>query len=588
MIENPIFLRLNDFLKNKKILISLGVSIFAIQSLISIIYFSVNFPMVDDWPVVYLSVHYLQNDPIWFNLLLAHDNEHYLYTYRSIMMLGFLLNSFNVQQFMFLNWALLLTSVGIFYVLLKKSNKQLTWLIIPISAFVFNPKMVSVNFISSFGLQWIGTFFFIISITGILYKEKLSKFWFGLAIGLSLMATFNTFLGLLSWIVGTLILIQNFKKNKIKFLVWICISIIIFSFYFSDMKFEPRENSLLTAISSSGISWGLQYVSTAFSVGSLELRVLIGAISISSLILTSVYLLKKRVSISYPWIIFGVIGILATIVITGGRFGIRPPYENYLIPMSLFIQISLLVLLTILFFEIRKSKKKIKTMFTIFYVLFIIGQLMLFISAYFVGYQYVSEWHSEKSNWLTCFDLPSNSDVCYYWHPFGNKYDNEKTGINQDGTIYNILIEKKLSIFSNNEFFFNQEQKKMDLDIAWNNLKEGPGSGDIEVINGVNISNELPIILNSSRVNISGWLVGDNKIDEIYLFIDGKSFLKNSNFNSRFDIVNKLDSISTPNIGWDITFWSAFLEDGCHDLSVGGVYDNNKFVLEKHVEICKK
>lgn len=129
----------------------------------------------------------------------------------------------------------------------------------------------------------------------------------------------------------------------------------------------------------------------------------------------------------------------------------------------------------------------------------------------------------------------------------------------------------------------------MDLDITWNKLKEGSGIGNIEIINGANISNDLPITVNGARVNISGWLLGNNnKIDEIYLFIDGKSFLKSSNFKPRSDIIEKFDYVQTQDIGWDVTFWSAFLEKGCHDLSIGGVYDDNKFVLEKDIEICKK
>ena len=151
---------------------------------------------------------------------------------------------------------------------------------------------------------------------------------------------------------------------------------------------------------------------------------------------------------------------------------------------------------------------------------------------------------------------------------------------------YDILIEKKLNVFSNEEFFINQEKEKSRLDIEWNNLKEGSGIGNIETINDVEISNNFSTTVNDTHVNIKGWLLGDNKIDEMYLFFDGDSFLKSSNFIPRFDIIEKFDSIPTENIGWEVTFWSAFLEKGCHKLSVGGVYENNKFVLEKEIELC--
>jgi hypothetical protein len=571
---------------NKKIIIFLGVLIFAIQSLVSIIFVSVNFPISDDWPAVFAGIYYQQNDSSWIDAILSGGGEHFLYFYRLVMMGGFLLNSFDVQQFMFLNWGFLLVSTGIFYSLLKKTDARLTWLIIPLSAFIFSPKMVSTDLTASIGLIWIGTFFFLVSIVVILDKQKLSKFWFALAICLSIIATTTSALGLLSWIIGALFLILRYKENKKNLLIWIGISIIIFSMYVVNIGDLEGRKGIDEIISFSGISWGLEYVSNPFSVKFLELKILIGVISIILLISVSAYLLKKRIRLAYPWILFGIIGVLSTILTDFGRFGIRLPSENYFIIMSTFTQIGLLVVVSILFFKIKKSNHKKKNLITIIYIVFVVSQLILLSSAYFVGSQYVSEWDSDKSDWLTCFDLPSNLEVCNKWNVFGDPLQN-RDSLESKLSIYNYLIENKLSIFSNKEFFLDQEQKKNELKIEWNKLNEGSGVGEIESINGQNISNDS-IILDNDYVNMSGWIIGNNgKIDEIFLFVNKEVFLSSSNLEPPLETIKKFEGEQDGKIKWSIVFLSGFLEKGCYNISIGGAYNDSKFMLDKELEICK-
>ena len=446
--------------------------------------------------------------------------------------------------------------------------------------------MVSTDLTASIGLIWIGTFFFLVSIVGILDKQKLSKFWFALAICLSIIATTTSALGLLSWIIGALFLILRHKENKKNLLIWIGISIIIFSMYVVNIGDLEGRKEIDEIISFAGISWGLEYVSNPFSVKFLELKILIGVISIILLISVSVYLLNKRIRLAYPWILFGIIGILSTILTDLGRFGIRLPSENYFIIMSTFTQIGLLVVVSILFFEIKKSNHKKKNLITIIYIVFVVSQLILLSSAYFIGSQYVSNWDREKSNWLTCFDLPSNLEVCDNWNVFGDPLLNRES-LEDKLSTYNYLIENKLSIFSNKEFFLDQEQKKNKLNIEWNELNEGSGVGEIETINGQNISNDS-IILDNDFVNISGWIIGKNeKIDRIFLFVDREAFLSSSNIKPQLDTIKKFENKQDVDIKWNMTFLSGFLEKGCHNISIGGVYDDSKFMLDKEFKICK-
>ena len=581
---NQTILKIIDQTKNRKVLISFGVSVFAIQSLISIVIVSVNFPISDDWPAVFAGLYYQENNPNWLDAILAGGGEHFLYFYRLIMMAGFLLNSFNVQQFMVLNWGFLCISIGIFYFLLKKIDTQLTWLIIPLSAFVFSPKMVSTGLTASIGLIWIGTFFFLVSVVGILNKQKLTKIWFILVVSLSVTATFTSALGPLTWIIGTLCLIHRYKENKNYLLIWIIISIIALSLYATNIGDQEGRNEIEEIISFSGISWGLEYVSNPFSVKFVEIRILIGIGSIISLIFVSTFLLKKQIKSSYPWIIFGSIGILSTILTDIGRFGIRLPTENYFIIMSTFTQISLLVLVSILFLKIWNSNNSKKNKIKIIYMLFIIIQMSLLGSAYLVGSQYVSEWGKEKKEWLSCFDLPTNIDVCDKWNVFGDPLQNRNT-TESKLSIYNQMIENKMGIFSDKKYLLEQERSKLGLELKWQELVEYTGNGDIETVNGQDVSNIDSININDSYVNIIGWMNSDKKIKEVYLILNDKVFLSSSDFKLQSDIIKKENY--EYNIKWNILFLSGFLEKGCYDMMIGGINDSDKFILEKEIELCR-
>jgi len=543
--------------KNRIFLIFSVIFILAIQALFSIVFNSVNFPISDDWPSIFAGMYVQQNDPSWMDAISSTGNEHQQYFYRLVMMVGFLLNSFNVQQFMFLNWSLLLISIGIFYMILKKADEKLTWLCIPFSAFIFSPKMISTNLTASIGLAWIGLFFYFVLIVGILNKQRLSNFWLAIAICMSIAATFTVVLGLLTWVVGAVFLILRFKENKKNLIVWIIVAIIIFSFYLPSMDNQPGKSGMTEIVSLSGLTWGLEYVSNPFSVKFLEIRVLIGILSIFSLVVISLYLLKKQIKSSYPWIMFGVIGILSTILTDIGRFGVRFPYENYFIIMSLFTQIGLLGVTTILYFEITKSNNK-KKFIKIIYIIFITSQMILLIPSYLTGIEYVENSANFKSYGLSCFDLPSNLDACDNWNVFGDPKKQYRT-LEDISHLFNILIEKKISIFSDDNFFLNQEQKMIDLDVKWSKLDEGFGIGQIEIINDQNISNLSSIDLYDNHVRISGWFMADDEIDEVYLFIDGKTFLSSSNFKPEINVVEKLDIPTKHKITWDITFLSGFI-----------------------------
>ncbi len=189
------------------------------------------------------------------------------------------------------------------------------------------------------------------------------------------------------------------------------------------------------------------------------------------------------------------------------------------------------------------------------------------------------------------------------------KYSRERIGDVLD--VENHLIESKISLFSNELFFTEQKETKNRLEKIWNNLEEGAGKGDIYYLNDYKISNDETIWVKDSHVFMSGWINGHNdKINQIVLLMDEKPFLKSANFS---DIPQLMESghyrngtkivgvfhpeggileedmkVIPPNRAWTIVFFSAFLEEGCHKISIGGINENIKFKINKEFILCKK
>jgi hypothetical protein len=603
MFLQNLFTVLNEN-NNKRILIFTCTSILAIHSLIFIHSNSVNFALSDDWAAVFAATYYLQNDPAWIDPIITFGNEHVLLFYRIVMFVGLLLNSFNIQQFAYLNWGFLSIGVWIFYQILKKTDNRLTWLIIPISALMFSPKMIWTELSASIGLTWVGTFFFIVSVVGVTSKEKLTKTWFCLAIFLAIVASLSSILGLLSWIAGISCLLLKGKENRKYLIFWFLATIVVFSVIISTGTTQGGRRSLGDLIQPATIFWGLEYISNPYSVGIgkyfvmdingtnihqekfSEIRILIGMVSLLMLIFIAAYFLKRKIWRAIPWITFGAVGILSAILTTIGRFGLRLPSENYFIIISIFTQISLFVLITMLFLEIKKSnKQKIKNATKITYILLILSMFVLLGSSYFAGLRNGPIWHDEKSSNLQCFDLPSNIVKCEF-RVFGDvKQHTDK--LKRDLSLFNFLIERKLSIF-NEEFFSNQEKMRERLNEKWNQLDTGIGIGQIQTINEQSVDNGDQIDLNRPIVHITGWTGSNNDmINEVVFFVDKKLFFSITPMKNELENLEKNKDEQNSRIEWDVQFFSGFIENGCHDFSIGGITDNSKFMLEQQIIVCK-
>ncbi|WP_157928094.1 hypothetical protein [Candidatus Nitrosotalea okcheonensis] len=130
-----------------------------------------------------------------------------------------------------------------------------------------------------------------------------------------------------------------------------------------------------------------------------------------------------------------------------GRFNVRLPDTNYFIIMSTFTQIALLVVVTILLLEIRKSKnKKLRWSTTIIYVFFIAMEMIALSTSYQDGFKYEIAGYEALIPYLDCMHIPSSPEKCNYFNVFGDP-KNSWESAKDVSTVFNILLERKATFF---------------------------------------------------------------------------------------------------------------------------------------------
>ena len=115
------------------------------------------------------------------------------------------------------------------------------------------------------------------------------------------------------------------------------------------------------------------------------------------------------------------------------------------------------------------------------------------------------------------------------------------------------------------------------------------GLGDIETVNNISTIEQQSFSFDKPVLIITGWSLDQNnqQLDNLYLLVDEKPFLKYDDFISRTDIVNNHDTDSSELSGWIISFLSGYLEEGCHNLSVASLKNQQIIMFEQVIQICK-
>ena len=578
--------------RNGIIILSL-IGFFASQKLYFKALYQINFPYSIDFSVGMNYVYtYVKTGVFPFDEFFGQFSAHHLIFPKLITFPSVFFNSFDVANLYYLHWGLESIALFLIFLLLKRTNPKLYWLLIPISAFIYSPLQDSGGHL--FGLiMWLLP---PISIIGIIYllDKKPSLKLISSSICLAIVATFSTIIGIIVWLPGIISLIKFNSANKKwiekKWLaIWITSAVIIGLIFYSqfpkDAATQPNFSFLFTY---DGFAFLATFISSAFRVKYHFLMILIGS---SSLILGSfcVYyftIYKKNLKIALPWLLFLLVGVGGGLVTDLGRADLPLHYGNepYYIPISHFFQIGLLVLISLIIIDIRKEPLHTqKKVLLYFLVAVIIGHMILLIPSYYAGWLRGEHYLQLKTEDANCYSLSPELECI---NP------NVDTTINniELQPMINYWIKNKLSIFGDTSFNKQNLQDISYFEETWNkNTETNLGIGEIESINNIPIDEKRTIYPNVPLIIISGWILDEEKkqLDSVFLLVDNKPFIKFDDFQPRKNVTENFDKNVENYSEWKIFFMSGYLENNCQLISIAGFKDNKNIKLNQEIELCK-
>ena len=577
--------------RNGIIILSL-IGFFASQKLYFKALYQINFPYSIDFSVGVNYVYTYVKTGVFPIEFFATFDAHNVIFPRLITFPNVFFNSFDVANLYYLHWGLESLALFLIFLLLKRTNPKLYWLLIPISAFIYSPLQDSGGHL--FGLiMWLLP---PISIIGIIYllDKKPSLKLISSSICLAIVATFSTIIGIIVWLPGIISLIKFNSANKKwiekKWLaIWITSAVIIGLIFYSqfpkDAATQPNFSFLFTY---DGFAFLATFISSAFRVKYHFLMILIGS---GSLILGSfcVYyftIYKKNLKIALPWLLFLLVGVGGGLVTDLGRADLPLHYGNepYYIPISHFFQIGLLVLISLIIIDIKKEPLHTqKKVLLYFLVAVIIGHMILLIPSYYAGWLRGEHYLQLKTEDANCYSLSPELECI---NP------NVDTTINniELQPMINYWIKNKLSIFGDTSFNKQNLQDISYFEETWNkNTETNLGIGEIESINNIPIDEKRTIYPNVPLIIISGWILDEEKkqLDSVFLLLDNKPFIKFDDFQPRKNVTENFDKNVENYSEWKIFFMSGYLENNCQLISIAGFKDNKNIKLNQEIELCK-
>ena len=124
--------------------------------------------------------------------------------------------------------------------------------------------------------------------------------------------------------------------------------------------------------------------------------------------------------------------------------------EPYYIPISHFFQIGLLVLISLIIIDLKKTSSHTKNNILFYFLLaIIIAHMVLLIPSYYAGWSRGEHYFELKTDYVNCYSLSPKLDCI---KPNNEISDVMSTDVNP---MINYWIENKLSVFSDN--MFNQK-----------------------------------------------------------------------------------------------------------------------------------
>ena len=579
----------------KNVIIFLFVGFFAFHALYFLTFFRINYPYGVDSQLVNYLYSYLTTGIFPFEELLETGNNHYTLFPKLIILPNLLLNSFDIMNILYLDWAISCLSLFLIFLILRKTDLKVNWLLIPISALIFSPLPGSNEWSLIMTMMLIPQLAIIVTIYS-LNKTRLNIKSLTTSISAAIIAMFSSIIGIVVWMPIIFSVIWTSKKNKqiekkvliILSLVMIVIALVVFglSHRSSVQTIFSQVMNLDQLLTFDTFSFIATYLSSPFRLKYPFLKICVGIASIFLSIFLVYYfmILKKKTENILPWLSFLLVGITSAIITALGRAHLKFHYgdEPYYIPTSQFFQIGLVVMIGLIIIDIKNcSSFKRKKIILTFLYLVIISQTVLLIPSYYAGWQRSEYYYQEKSQLVKCFSLSHGKDCVE-----NDSFKTDDLSLN----LVNYFLKNNLSIFKDKSF--NQqsieEVEKFEQTFS-DESKNNVGFGKIEKINNIIISNDKSIIIDGPLIIITGWTLDHTKkqMDSIYLLVDGKPLLKYDDFELRIDIIKNLEIDSGVMSGWTISLLSGYVEKGCHEFAIAGTNGKEKIILEQKIQLCK-
>ena len=577
----------------QKLLIFIGTAFFAIHTLIYIVYFRLNFPYGDDglvWPVAY---EYAKTGQFPFEMFLSSASSHLTYSLKLISLPNLLWNSFDMVNFYYLQWIIMSLTLFFFFLIIRRTDKKLFWVLIPISASVYCPIFIVGYYVFS-TIMWLSVALCITIVVYLVTKNKITPVVSIAAISIATYATFFNLIGVIAWIPGLIGFLRKESHQKYSYkkwlIPWLIAAGVLGTFIIFTAPSISEQSKLHLFFSLDGLSFLVTYLATSYRFGSenIFLSQIVGSITLVICAYLTYYFLKinkENFQKAFPWILFLVISILAGMFIALGRMdlGYHDGNESFYKTISFFSQIGILVLISMILINVRKNSKDKKRYVKIILIMTVIFSQMIFlIPSYYAGWEKGEYYFDQKMVYVNCYSL-SHGTECLYPPPVISGMM-APAFERSDLEFFNYLAENQLGIFGEPNF---NKQNMIDISefnsLLQNDVKSEVGFGQIEKINGKIINDEV-INIKENFINLEGWILDQNKkpVENIFLMINDKPFLKYDDFIPREDI-EKTDG----NYGWNIIFLSGYLENGCHEILVIGQNEQKIIEQEKGITICK-
>ena len=577
-------------ISKKNFLIFTSISILAIHALIFLNTFKINYPYGADNSDVFKSVFYFITENNF--TLFANKGLHLTIFPKIVAYPNLLLNSFDVGNLFYLQWIVISLTVYVLYLILKQTDKNLFWTLIPISAFLYSPLTTS-GYWSATILAWLFPMLGITMIVYFLNRKPIRISSFSLSAFFAIFATFSIMIGVISWITGLIMLTPKLLGKKFAekkwFFLWIPIIISVGFLYLhlTSSSSEPISYELLFSYTS--FSFITHFLASSFRLKFEFLMVFVGT---ASLVLSGLYVFyftkKNLIKQYFPWFALISTGLIAAIITALGRMQYVDTHmgnDPYYTTISQLFQIGLIVLSGKLIYEFRKPPKSFAKKFIVcLLILLLFSQMILLIPSYYSGWERGYHYFEEKNNYFSCYSLSAqiNCGDDEYFNPDIGSSEKSVRKTTESLKIANYLLEHNLGIFIEKEF---NEKNTRSLEKFNDYFDNGRSfeDGQIASINGENIISKSDFFLEEDFVKIDGWFIAKNhlNLESVFLIIDGMPFLEH-NHSQIIEIDDKSIKVEL-----SVFFLSGYLDRGCHTVNFVGVFENEKILLEDEKIICR-